>query len=54
MAKIDKNESNIYDIPKGANVVKGGAVYINVSNYRVVPTDGRKPFVSHKKFDLCG
>ena len=51
MAKIDKKESNIYDIPKGANVVKGGAVYINVSNYRVVPTDGRKPFVSHKK--LC-
>lgn len=51
MAKIDKSESNIYDIPKGANVVKGGAVYINASNYRVVPTDGRKPFVSHTK--LC-
>ena len=32
MAKIDKSESNIYDIPKGANVVKGGAVYINASN----------------------
>ncbi len=51
MAKIDKSESNIYDIPKGANIVRNGAVYINDSNYRVVPTDGRKPFVSHKK--LC-
>ena len=46
-----KTESNIYDIPKGANVVKSGAVYINDSNYRIVPTDGRKPFVSHRK--LC-
>ena len=51
MAKIDKSESNLYSIPKGANILKTGAVYINDKNYRVEPTDGRKPYVSHIK--LC-
>lgn len=51
MAKIDKSESNLYSIPKGANVLKTGAVYINDKNYRVEPKDGRKPYVSHIK--LC-
>ncbi len=51
MAKIDRSESNLYPIPKGANVLKSGAVYINDRNYRVEPTDGRKPYVSHVK--LC-
>jgi len=51
MAKIDKSESNLYSIPKGANVLKTGAVYINDRNYKVEPKDGRKPYVSHVK--LC-
>lgn len=51
MAKIDKSENNLYPIPKGANVLKTGAVYINNCNYRVEPKDGRKPYVSHIK--LC-
>lgn len=51
MAKIDKSDSNLYPIPKGANVLKSGAVYINDRNYKVEPTDGRKPYVSHVK--LC-
>ncbi len=51
MAKIDKSESNLYSIPKGANVLKTGAVYINDKNYRVEPKDDRKPYVSHIK--LC-
>ncbi len=51
MAKIDKSESNLYPIPKGANVLKTGAVYINDKNYKVEPKDGRKPYVSHIK--LC-
>lgn len=51
MAKIDKSESNLYPIPKGANVLKTGAVYINDKNYKVEPKDGRKPYVSHVK--LC-
>ncbi len=51
MAKIDKSESNLYPLPKGANVLKTGAVYINDRNYKVEPSDGRKPYVSHIK--LC-
>ena len=51
MAKIDKSESNLYSIPKGANVLKTGAVYINDKNYKIEPKDGRKPYVSHIK--LC-
>ncbi len=51
MSKIDKSESNLYPISKGANVLKTGAVYINNCNYRVEPKDGRKPYVSHIK--LC-
>ncbi len=41
----------LYSIPKGANVLKTGAVYINDRNYKVEPKDGRKPYVSHVK--LC-
>lgn len=51
MSKIVMSESNIHRIPKGANVLKTGAVYINEANYTVFPTNGRKPYVSHKK--LC-
>ena len=51
MAKIDRSESNRHKLPKGANILKTGAVYINDSTYKVVPNDGRKPYVSHKK--LC-
>lgn len=51
MSKIDKSKSNLYSIPKGANVLKTGAVYINDKNYKVEPKDGRKPYVSHVK--LC-
>ncbi len=47
MATLEKSESNLYSIPKGANVFKTGAVYINDKNYRVEPKDGRKPHVSH-------
>ena len=49
MAKIQRTEDNIFDIPAGANIVKSGAVYINGSNYRVEPKDGRKAYTSHKK-----
>ena len=49
MAKINRVESNIFDIPAGANTTKTGAVYINNGNYRIEPTDGRKAFTSHVK-----
>ena len=39
MSKIDKSESNLYSIPKRANVLKAGAVYINDENYGVEPTE---------------
>ena len=52
MAKIDKSESNIYDLPKGANVLKKtGAVYINDHNYTVEAKEGKKAYTSHVK--LC-
>ena len=49
MSKIRRTEDNIFDIPTGANTVKTGAVYINGSNYRVEPSDGRNAYTSHKK-----
>jgi hypothetical protein len=51
MARIDKSESNIYNLPKGANVLKSGAVYINDHNYTVEAKEGKKAYVSHVK--LC-
>ena len=49
MAKINRVDANIFDIPAGANTTKTGAVYINNGNYRIEPTDGRKAFTSHVK-----
>ena len=49
MSKIRRTEDNIFDIPAGANTVKTGAVYINGSNYRIEPGDGRSAYTSHKK-----
>lgn len=49
MARINRVDTNIFDIPVGANTTKTGAVYINNGNYRIEPTDGRKAFTSHVK-----
>lgn len=49
--RIRRESDNLFAIPKGANVTKTNAVYVNVGNYRIEPGDGRKPYTSHKK--LC-
>ena len=49
MAKIKISDTNLFDLPHGATVRKNNSVYINSSSYRVIPTDGRKPYTSHKK-----
>ncbi len=51
MAQIDRSENHRHKLPKGANILKTGAVYINDSSKMIVPEDRRKPCVSHKK--LC-
>ena len=48
MAKIKISDTNLFDLPHGATVRKNNSVYINSSSYRVIPTDGRKPYTSHK------
>ena len=52
MAKTDRSESNRHKLPKGANILKTGAVYINDSIKRIVPVYGRRPYVSHRKSSL--
>ena len=47
--RIRRESDNLFAIPKGANITKTHAVYINSSNYRVEPKDGRKAYTSHKK-----
>ena len=49
MAKINRVDANIFDIPAGANTTKTGAVYINNGNYRIEPTDGRKGVYKPRK-----
>lgn len=47
--RIRREPDNLFAIPKGANVTKTNAVYINGNNYRIEPGDGRKAYTSHKK-----
>lgn len=49
MSKIDRSNTNVYDVPKGATIRSNGYVYVNTSNFWITSDDGKLRYPSHEK-----
>ena len=49
MERIKRTSDNLFDLPKNAIIFKNNRVYVNKSNFRVEPTNGKKAYTGHLK-----
>ena len=47
MMRIKKTPVNLFDLPKHAIIFKNNRVYINKTNFRVEPKNGKKAYTDH-------